>query len=140
MSRDYEIGFIINPDASEEDVKKITTNIEEVLKKGKAKIESVDEWGRKKMAYSINNHSEGLYYFYKTQSPGEIISEVERRLKLSENVLRFIVLRLDKRMKKTNRLEKKWSRIDKFIKKKEEERAESENVGTVEKKEEAPNE
>ncbi len=139
MSRDYEIGFIINPEASEEDVKKITTSIEEVLKKGKAKIENVDEWGRKKMAYPINNHFEGLYYFYKTQSPGEIISEVERRLKLSENVLRFIVLRLDERMKKTNRLEKKWSRIDKFIKKREEERAESENVGTVEKKEEAPN-
>lgn len=140
MNREYEIGFIINPEASDEEVKKITSGIEDILKKGKAKIENVDEWGKKKLAYPINNHREGIYFFYKTTAPGEIISEIERRLKLGEMVLRFIILRIDERMKKTNRLEKKWSRIDKFIKKREEEKAESESAGTEKSTEENKNE
>ena len=126
MNREYEIGFIINPESSDEEVKKITDNIEDILKKGKATIENIDEWGRKKLAYPIEKHVEGIYFFYKTTAPGDIINSIERRLKLSEKVMRFIILRLDDKLKKTNRLEKKWKRIDKFIKKREEERAEAE--------------
>ena len=122
MNREYEIGFILNPESSDEEVKKVTDSIEDILKKGKATIENVDDWGRKKLAYPIEKHVEGIYIFYKTMAPGDIIMSIERRLKLSENVMRFIVLRLDDKLKKTNRLEKKWKRIDKFIKKREEER------------------
>ncbi len=117
MKRDYEIGLIINPDTAEEEAEKIKNSITEILTKGKGTIESVDDWGRKALAYPIEKHKEGVYVFIKTQAPGDVIATVERRLKLNEKVMRFIVIRLDDKLKKTNKLEKKWKRMEKFSKK-----------------------
>ncbi len=117
MNREYEVGLIINPEASDEEVEKIKNSITDILKKGKGTIENVDEWGRKKLAYPIEKHNEGIYIFLKTFSPGNVLASVERRLKLTEKVMRFIILRLDDKMKKTNRLEKRWKRAEKMTKK-----------------------
>ena len=117
MKRKYEIGFIINPEATEEDVKKVVDNVSQIIKKDKGIVENVDEWGRKKLAYPIKKHSEGIYVFINTEGEGSTYAKVERRLKLSEQVLRFIILRLDDRLRKANRLLKKWHRQEKFAKK-----------------------
>ncbi|MEN8152887.1 MAG: 30S ribosomal protein S6 [Acidobacteriota bacterium] len=117
MSREYEVGLIINPEASEEEVEKIKKSVTDILEKGKGTIDNIDEWGRKKLAYPIEKHNEGIYIFIKTFSPGNVLASVERRLKLSEKVMRFIILRLDDKLKKTNRLEKRWKRAEKMTKK-----------------------
>lgn len=117
MNREYEIGLIINPEATEEEAEKIKSSITDILVKGKGTIGNIDDWGRKAFAYPIEKHNEGIYVFIKTLSPGEVIALVERRLKLNEKVMRFIIIRLDDKLKKTNKLEKKWKRIEKFSKK-----------------------
>lgn len=117
MKRKYEIGFIINPEATEEDVKKVVDNVNQIIKKDKGVVENVDEWGRKKLAYPINKHNEGIYVFINSEGEGSTYAKVERRLKLSEQVMRFIILRLDDRLRKANRLTKKWQRQEKYAKK-----------------------
>ena len=112
MKRKYEIGFIINPEATEEDVKKVVDSVSQIIKKDKGIVENVDEWGRKKLAYPIKKHSEGIYVFINSEGEGSIYAKVERRLKLSEQVMRFIILRLDDKWRKANRLIKKYRKSE----------------------------
>ncbi len=117
MNRKYEIGFIINPEASEEDVKKITDVVVEIIKKSGGIVENVDEWGRRRLAFTIHKHNDGIYTFINAEFEGHVFFEIERRLKLTEKVMRFIILRLDDKLQKANRLTKKWKRVDRLAKK-----------------------
>ncbi|HUU05993.1 MAG TPA: 30S ribosomal protein S6 [Patescibacteria group bacterium] len=124
MNSRYEIGFIITPEVNEEEVKKIIESITATIKKAKGVIENLDEWGRKTMAFPIKKNLEGYYVFIQTEVDGAIITTLERRLKQMEKVLRFITLRLDDKLKKSNKLTKKWAKIDKIRKKTMESRSE----------------
>ncbi len=117
MTSRYEIGFIITPEVNEEEVKKIIESITATIKKANGVIENLDEWGRKKMAFPIKKNLEGYYVFIQAEVDGTIIATIERRLKQMEKVLRFITLRLDDKLKKSNKLTKKWAKIDKLRKK-----------------------
>jgi len=117
MTSRYEIGFIVTPEVNEEEVKKIIESITATIKKANGVIENLDEWGRKKMAFPIKKNLEGYYVFIQTEVDGAIIATLERRLKQMEKVLRFITLRLDDKLKKSNKLTKKWAKIDKIRKK-----------------------
>jgi small subunit ribosomal protein S6 len=121
MNRNYEIGFVINPEATEEDVKKVIDSVVEIVKKAGGNIENVDEWGRRRLAYPIHGHNEGIYTFITADVGGTVFSDIERRLKLSEKVMRFIVYRLDDKMKKANRLTKKWKHMERLSKRSMEE-------------------
>lgn len=116
MKRKYEIGFIINPEATEEEVKKIIDSIVVIVKKAHGTIENIDEWGRRKLAYTISKHNEGIYVFINADVVGSVFLDIERRLKLTEKVMRFVVLRLDDRLRKANKLVKKWKRVEKMSK------------------------
>ncbi|MCK4835518.1 MAG: 30S ribosomal protein S6 [Candidatus Aminicenantes bacterium] len=117
MKGQYEIGYVLNPESTEEDVKKVADSILGIIKKAKGEIENVDEWGRRPLAYRIQNHNEGVFTFIKTDFDGSVVANIERRLRLSEKVMRFLVLRLDDKLKKANKLTKKWQKIDKNAKK-----------------------
>ena len=117
MNSKYEIGFIITPEANEEEVKKIIESITGTIKKAKGTIAGVDEWGRKKMAYPIKKNAEGYYVFVLAEVDGSVIADLERRLKQMEKVLRYITLRLDDKLKKANKLTKRWQKIEQFRKK-----------------------
>jgi small subunit ribosomal protein S6 len=121
MKRKYEIGFIIDPEAVEEEIKKIIDSIVAIIKKAKGTVENIDEWGRRKLAYPIQKHNEGFYVFINTEVEGTAFLNIERRLKLTEKVMRFVVLRLDDKLKKANKLVKKWKRLEKISRKSHEE-------------------
>jgi len=124
MTSRYEIGFIVTPEVNEEEVKKITEAITTTITKANGVIENLDEWGRKKMAFPIQKHLEGYYVFVQAEVDGSIIAILERRLKQMEKVLRFITLRLDDKLKKTNKLTKRWAKIDRIRKKSMDSRSE----------------
>lgn len=117
MTSRYEIGFIITPEVNEEEVKKIIESITGTITKAKGVIENLDEWGRKKLAFPIQKNLEGYYVFVQTEVDGSVIATLERRLKQMEKVLRFITLRLDDKLKKSNKLTKRWAKIDKLRRK-----------------------
>ena len=125
MKRKYEIGLIINPEATEDEVKKIIDTIAGIIDKAKGSIENIDEWGRRKLAFPIGKHKEGNYVFINTDVVGTAFLDIERRLKLSEKVLRFVILRLDDKLKKANKLTKKWKRMEKISRKSQEVKAEN---------------
>ncbi|MDY0296153.1 MAG: 30S ribosomal protein S6 [Acidobacteriota bacterium] len=112
MQRSYEIGFIVNPDATEEEVKKVNELVVSLVEKNAGKVEKLDEWGRRPLAYPIQDHQEGIYTFAHVTMGGGSIAELEKRIKLNEKVMRYIVVRLDERLRKSNRLVKKWKRHD----------------------------
>jgi len=116
--------------------KKIIESITTTIKKAKGVIENLDEWGRKKMAFPIKKNLEGYYVFIQTEVDGAIITTLERRLKQMEKVLRFITLRLDDKLKKSNKLTKKWAKIDKIRKKTMESRSEERESEDFSEKEE----
>jgi small subunit ribosomal protein S6 len=124
MTSRYEIGFIVTPEVNEEEVKKITEAITTTITKANGVIENLDEWGRKKMAFPIQKHLEGYYVFVQAEVDGSIIAILERRLKQMEKVLRFITLRLDDKLKKSNKLTKRWAKIDRIRKKSMDSRSE----------------
>ena len=120
MKSTYEIGYVLNPESSEEDVKKVSDAILGIIKKAKGEVENIDEWGRKPLAYPIQKHNEGIFTFIITDVDGSVIAGIERRLKLSEKVMRFIVLRLDDKLKKANKLTKRWKKAERYVKKSKE--------------------
>lgn len=117
MTSRYEIGFIVTPEVSEDEVKKITESITATITKADGVIENLDEWGRKKMAFPIQKHLEGYYVFVLAEVDGSVVATLERRMKQMEKVLRFITLRLDDKLKKSNKLTKRWTKIDRIRKK-----------------------
>ncbi len=122
--RNYDIGFIINPELPEDEVKKVTESITKLIEEKGGVIEKLDEWGRKRLVYPIEKHKEGIYVFVNTEMDGDVVEEIERRMKLNEKIIRFIVVRLDDKLKKSNKLVKKWEKADKRKKKMHESNAE----------------
>lgn len=120
MKNSYEIGYVMNPESSDEEVKKFSESVLEIIKKAKGHVGKVDEWGRKPLAYPIQNHSEGIFTFVSTDVDGSIVANIERRLKLSEKVMRFIILRLDDKLKKANKLTKRWQKLERNARKSKE--------------------
>lgn len=120
MKRKYEIGFMLNPELSEEEVKKISDNVLDVIKKSKGKVENIDEWGRRPLAYPIQKHREGIYTFINTETEGTVMAEIERRLNLNEKVMRFVILRLDDKLKRANKLIKRWQKNERMTRKTQE--------------------
>jgi small subunit ribosomal protein S6 len=117
----YEIGFIVTPDSPDEEVKKIIESVSGIIKKSNGTVTRVDEWGVRKLAYPIKKYSDGIYVFVLAETAdGQMISQVERRLRQLERVVRFITLRLDERLKKSNKLTKKWKKIERVNRSKQE--------------------
>ncbi len=138
--RNYDIGFIINPESTEEEVKKITASITKIIEDNKGVIEKLDEWGRKILVYPIEKHKEGIYVFVYAEMDGTIVEEIERKMKLNEKIIRFIVVRLDDKLKKSNKLVKKWEKADKRKKKMQESESEKSNEYENRKTRESSNE
>ncbi len=140
MNGHYEIGAVLTPDCSEEDVKKTIEIVTSMIEKENGKIEKIDDWGKKNLAYPIRKHLQGHYFFVLTTVDGKVLAQVERRLRQLEKVMRFIIVRLDDKLDKANKLVKKWAKIDKIhARKNQEERSRQEDDEPAEDTEENDN-
>ncbi len=92
--RNYETVCIIRPDVGEEKVKAIIERVEEAVKKGSEGPFLVDEWGRRKLAYPIQKKTEGYYVLFTYRTTAGAAKEMERMLKLNEDVMRYQTVRL----------------------------------------------
>ena len=94
--RDYELGFVIHPEVDQADVTEAVDKVGQYVTAGGGEVTSVDVWGRRSLAYPIRKQKEGTYVFLHTQLDPQAIKELERRLKLDEEVLRYLLIRLEK--------------------------------------------
>ncbi len=106
MSRDYELGLIINPEVSEEETRAILDRVEQIVANQGGQVVRVNQWGRRRLAYPIERHREGFYVFVDMILTPESVSELERTLKVSETVLRHMVKKRDSKVVQKEREER----------------------------------
>jgi small subunit ribosomal protein S6 len=105
--RQYDLIFICRPDTPEADVDKIITTVEHAATEKGARIEKTDKWGRKRMAYRVSRLREGFYVYMDLRSSnGEVVKELERRLKVSDAVIKYLTIRVDEELKRQQKLMK----------------------------------
>src|SRR3954463_5471034 len=100
MSRVYEVMFIIRPDAADEDVDKLIAGFTTTVTNGGGTVKSVDKMGRRKLAYVVRKFNDGNYILLTIEAGGAVVLELERRLRVSEPVIKFITVRMDEEEKR----------------------------------------
>lgn len=93
--RQYELVYILPPEATEEQVTELHGQIETVVSRMSGQIEKTENWGRRKLAYEIGPHKEGVYGLEVINGSGELMKELDRRLRVMDIVVRHIVVRVD---------------------------------------------
>ena len=105
--RTYEVAFIAAPNTADDDLSKLNSQIEQIITGRGGKITKVDNWGRRKLAYRIGKFDEGVYTFVHVEGSGQEISEVERRLRVTDFVIRYLTVRTDEALKRAEKLKSK---------------------------------
>jgi len=110
MTRIYEELFIVKPDATDEDVDQFVEQLRTQLTTAGATVDKIDKWGKRKLAYRIDKFREGNYVLFQFTGEATVVKELERRLRVSDIVLKFLTVRIDETLK---RLEKRKKARDK---------------------------
>jgi small subunit ribosomal protein S6 len=105
--RTYEVAFIAAPNTADDDLSKLNSQIEQIIKDRGGKITKLDNWGRRKLAYRIGKFDEGVYTFVYVEGSGQEISEVERRLRVTDFIIRYLTVRTDEALKRAEKLKSK---------------------------------
>jgi small subunit ribosomal protein S6 len=95
MSRKYELVYVVSPDATDEQVAELHTQVESIVQRMNGQLEKTDNWGRRKLAYEIGRHKEGTYVLEVINGDGELMKEIDRRLKVTDLIIRHLVVRVD---------------------------------------------
>jgi small subunit ribosomal protein S6 len=95
MKRKYELVYIVSPEATDAQVTDLHTQVEQITQRLGGTIEKTDNWGRRKLAYEIGPHKEGTYVLETIDGGGELMKEIDRRLKVSDLIIRHLVVRID---------------------------------------------
>jgi small subunit ribosomal protein S6 len=103
MQRAYELMFVVRPDMPEEEQERLVSNLENSVSTAGGTVKHVERMGKRRLAYTVRKFQEGVYVLMVIEGPGAVIHELERRLRVSELVIKFITVRVDEEQK---RLEK----------------------------------
>ena len=95
MMNKYELALVLSPTLDEEAKAAEVAKIQALLERFGAKIEKVDEWGKRKLAYEIKKVNEGFFSFTTFEAPATAPAEIESRVRIMENVLRYLIIRKD---------------------------------------------
>jgi small subunit ribosomal protein S6 len=95
VTRDYELGFILNPEVNEEQTRAILDRVQQVVENRGGQVMRVNQWGRRRLAYPIERHRDGNYIFVDMVLTPESVIDLDRMLKVSEEVLRHLIKRRD---------------------------------------------
>ena len=101
--RQYELVYIVSPDASEQAVADLHTQIEQIVQRFGGTFDKTENWGRRKLAYEIGHHREGIYVVETITGSGELMKEIDRRLRVTDLVIRHLVVRVDEELKVADR-------------------------------------
>ena len=100
MNRTYEIMFIVRPDVEEADLDKLIEGFSKNVTDGGGEVKTVEKMGRRRLAYTVRKFNDGFYVLLTIAAEGKLITEIERRLRVSEQVIKFITVRMDEEEKR----------------------------------------
>src|SRR5437870_6678193 len=103
MSRRYELVYVVSPDATDEQVTDLHSQVDAIVQRMGGALEKTDNWGRRRLAYEIGRHKEGVYVLEVINGSGELMKEIDRRLKVLDQVVRHLVVRVDQEKKVVDR-------------------------------------
>jgi small subunit ribosomal protein S6 len=106
-NRQYELVYILPPDTTEQAVTDLHTQVEQVVERLHGQIEKTENWGRKRLAYEIARHKEGVYVLDVISGSGELMKELDRRLRVMDQVIRHMVVRVDEEKQVVERTQTK---------------------------------
>jgi small subunit ribosomal protein S6 len=93
--RTYELMLLLSPELEEEAVEALLARTTEIVTSRNGEITNIDKWGKRRLAYEVQDHTEGFYVVIKFKADNEATTEVDRVLKITEEVLRFLLVRTD---------------------------------------------
>jgi small subunit ribosomal protein S6 len=102
--RHYEIMFIVNPNAAEEEIDKINTQVEGIITSGGGTVDKVEKMGKRRLAYEVDRHREGFYVLFVITANGDIVKECERRLRVMDAVIKYITVRTDEEVRRLDKM------------------------------------
>ena len=100
MNRTYELMFIVRPDMAEEDLDKLISTLETVVSTSGGTVKSVERMGKRRLAYTVRRFHDGVYVLLTVEGLGGLIHELERRLRVTEPVIKFLSVRIDEEQKR----------------------------------------
>ena len=100
MDRSYEVMYILRPDQTDEEIDKLIAGFESTVTTGGGVVKNSEKWGRRKLAYTVRKFNDGFYILLTVEANGTVIAELERRLRVTEPVIKFITVRMDEEEKR----------------------------------------
>src|ERR1044072_7806439 len=95
MTRKYELVYIVSPEASDDQVADLHTQVEAIVQRIGGAIEKTDNWGRRRLASESGRHKEGTYVLEVINGTGELMKEIDRRFKVTDLTIRHLIVRVD---------------------------------------------
>jgi small subunit ribosomal protein S6 len=105
MNRSYEVMFIVRPDMVDEDLNKLISTLESSVTSSGGTAKS-EVWGKRRLAYKVAKFNDGIFVLFMIEAGGAIVHEVERRLRVTEQVIKFITVRTDEELKRLDKVKK----------------------------------
>ncbi|HEY1264622.1 MAG TPA: 30S ribosomal protein S6 [Terriglobales bacterium] len=106
MNRTYELMFIVRPDMPEEEQDKLISTLESAVTGSGGAIKKVERMGKRRLAYSVRRFYEGVYILLIVEGAGGLVHELERRLRVTEQVIKFLTVRVDEEQKRLEKIKK----------------------------------
>jgi len=100
MNRTYELMFIVRPDMTDEDLDKLISTLQSVVPASGGTVQKVDKMGKRRLAYTVRRFNDGIYVLMVVEGGGAVIHELERRLRVTEPVIKFLTVRIDEEQKR----------------------------------------
>jgi small subunit ribosomal protein S6 len=106
MNRTYELMFIVRPDMPEEELDKLISTLETQVTTSGGTVKSVEKMGKRRLAYMVRRFADGVYILLTAEGSGGLIHELERRLRVTEPVIKFLTVRVDEEQKRLDKIKK----------------------------------
>ena len=108
--RVYEVVFIVDPDTSEEDSTRLTENLQHIVTDKGGVVTKTENMGRRQLAYRIGRKNDGVFMLFEIEGTGGEIAELERRMRVSDQVMRYLTVRVDEDRRRAEKLKAKRAR------------------------------
>ena len=104
VQRFYEVMFIVRPDVADEDLDRLIAGLSQTVTNGGGSVRSTEKLGKRKLAYMVRKFNDGNFVLLTVDADGALVAELERRLRVSEPVIKFITVRMDEEEKRLNKI------------------------------------
>jgi small subunit ribosomal protein S6 len=101
--RTYEILFVVDPNLGEPEVDVLAAQVQGYVEKEGGRVSKLEKWGKKRLAYTVGKHREGSYVLVVADGAATLVKEVERRIRVTDGIFRFLTVRVDEDLRKAER-------------------------------------